>query len=161
MDFLAFREKFGVFYQKYRYLAIILLFGIILMAIPSNEEKADPAEPSVVQQESMEDKLSRILGKIQGAGKVEVLLTEDAGAETLYQTDTEKRESSFRETTVVISDSSRQEEGLIRQVIPPTYLGAVVICQGGDKPVVKLAILEAVMKATGLRSNQISVLKMK
>jgi stage III sporulation protein AG len=40
-------------------------------------------------------------------------------------------------------------------------MGAVVIAQGADDPSIKLAIVDAVTKATGLGANKISVLKMK
>ena len=46
-------------------------------------------------------------------------------------------------------------------VLSPTYLGAVIVCQGGDSPTVKLAIVEAVSNATGLSADKITVLKMK
>ena len=61
----------------------------------------------------------------------------------------------------MITDSGRNQTGLIRQINPPVYLGAVIVCQGGDKPAVKLAVAEAVSRVTGLRSHQIVVLKMK
>ena len=62
---------------------------------------------------------------------------------------------------MILSSSDREEEGLVRQVNPPVYLGALIVCQGGDNPTVKLSIVEAVMDITGLSSNQITVLKMK
>jgi stage III sporulation protein AG len=40
-------------------------------------------------------------------------------------------------------------------------MGAIVLCQGADVPSVRLAIVDAVSKVTGLVANQISVLKMK
>ena len=55
----------------------------------------------------------------------------------------------------------RADPGLVRQVNPPEYLGAVVLCQGADNPSVKLSIVEAVSKATGLTTDRITVLKMK
>ena len=47
------------------------------------------------------------------------------------------------------------------QVNPARFLGAVVVCQGADDPQVRLQVIDAVSKATGLRSNCIAVLKMK
>ena len=94
-------------------------------------------------------------------GKVEVMLTECQGAETLYQTDIQQSPDSIREDTVLTSDAQRQDHGLVRQVNPPVYLGAVVVCQGGDSPKVRLAVVKAVMSVTGLSSDKITVLKMK
>ena len=69
--------------------------------------------------------------------------------------------SGIRSNTVTITDSERSQSGLVKQVNPPTYLGAVVICQGADDPEVRLSVVNAVSKATGLGANKISVLKMK
>lgn len=162
MDFLAFREKAGPFLKQYRYVVLLLMLGVLLMLLPKKQETEPEALVSVPESvDSLEEDLARILTRIRGAGRVEVLLTEYAGTETLYQTDADRTADSLREDTVVVSDRERGESGLVRQVIPPRYMGAVVVCQGGDNPAVKLAILEAVSRATGLKSNQISVLKMK
>ena len=162
MDFLAFREKAGPFLKQYRYVVLLLMLGVLLMLLPKKQETEPEALVSVPESvDSLEEDLARILSRIRGAGRVEVLLTEYAGTETLYQTDADRTADSLREDTVVVSDRERGESGLVRQVIPPRYMGAVVVCQGGDNPAVKLAILEAVSRATGLKSNQISVLKMK
>ena len=151
------------FLKKYRFAVLFLLIGLLLMAIPEKSTTETPtvqAEP-VQTSEDLEESLSQILSRIQGAGKVEVLLTESRGKETLYQTNDQTSQDSSREDTVLISGTERQEEGLVRQVNPPVYQGAIVVCQGGDKPTVKLAIVEAVMSVTGLSSNAITVLKMK
>ena len=66
-----------------------------------------------------------------------------------------------RTRAVIITDSARNEAGLIKQINGPIYQGAVVLCQGADDPQIRLAITEAISKATGLGANQIAVLKMK
>ncbi len=110
-------------------------------------------------------RLAEILSKIDGAGRVEVMLTTAFGEETIYQTDntTDQSNESVSQNieTVIVNNSNREEYGLVRQVNPPSYLGAIVVCQGGDRPAVQLAIVEAVSKITGLSSDKISVLKMK
>ena len=60
-----------------------------------------------------------------------------------------------------MTDGQRGQTGLVRQVLPATYRGAVVVCQGADDPRIRLAIVEAVSMATGLGADRISVLKMK
>ena len=66
-----------------------------------------------------------------------------------------------RFTTVTVTDSQRNERGLINKTSAPIYRGAVVVCDGADNPQVNLDIVSAVSNITGLRSDQISVLKMK
>ena len=88
----------------------------------------------------------------------------EQGAKTIYQVDDDisQGESSYsdRNQTVTLTDGQRNQYGLVQQVNPPIYLGAVVLCQGAGDPVVKLSVVEAVSKITGLNANQICVLKM-
>lgn len=169
MDWTELKQKCAESYKKYRYVMLILLAGLFLMLLPTGDDKTEsvlpPSDIAVPEQEDLQDSLGRILSKIDGAGRVEVLLTEAAGQQFHYQTDedlsTGENSSDIRRETVVITDSSRAEAGLVRQIDPPVYLGAIVLCQGADSPAVRLAIVEAVSNATGLSSNKISVLKMK
>lgn len=145
--------------KKYRYVILVLVLGLVLMAIPNHTTDTGTTEPPAPEPEkgpTVSETLSALLGQIDGVGRVKVMLTIAAGEETVYQTD-----ASSGSTTVIITDGSRNQQGLVRQVNPPVYLGAVVVCQGAADPVVRLAVTEAVSKITGLGMDRISVLKMK
>lgn len=161
MDISALRQKTAVWLNKYKYIALILVVGVGLMLIPSGRDREEVAPiqhtPAIVQP-LLADELEEILSNIQGAGRVQVMLTVKAGEQTLYQTDSP---ATDREDTVIITDGDRAQYGLVQQIIPPTYLGAIILCEGAEKPAVCLAIKDAVSKVTGLDSSQISVLKMK
>ena len=103
----------------------------------------------------MEFRLESILSRIDGAGEVKVLLTEDRGGEVFYQTEGDDGK------TVLISGADRSESGLVRTTQSPSYRGAVVVCRGADSAAVRLAVVEAVANATGLGTDRITVLKMK
>ena len=153
--------------KKYRWPLLVLLVGVVLMAIPfgSNEEKSAQRSTVTEQTADPQQELAQILAQIRGVGKVQVLLTVKAGETTKYQTDddivTSDTGSTVRKETVIISGSDRSEQALIVQILPPEYLGAVVVCQGADDVQVRLAVIEAVSKATGLGTDKITVLKMK
>lgn len=162
MDWPGLKSTVAEYVRKYRYVALLLLAGLLLMALPEKREPVPVAEqPQGSAVSCLEAQLEEILSRVKGAGKVEVLLTQRCGEEILYQTDSDAGDSVNREDTVILTDSDREETGLVRQVLPPVYLGAVIVAQGGDSPAVKLAIVEAVMDVTGLKSHQITVLKMK
>ncbi len=148
---------------KYRYAAVVLLLGLVLLLIPGTKKNTDPTESTISTPElSDEEQLGAILSQIRGAGKVEVLLSYASGPRTEYQTDTNQTgETGTRSDTVTVTDSDRNQTGLVIQVYPAEYLGAIIVCQGADDPSVRLAIVDAVCKYTGLGANQISVLKMK
>lgn len=169
MDWTEVKRRGTEFFKKYRYVLIVFLAGMFLMFLPTgqtkNETERTVPEVFAEEQEDLQNALTRVLSMIAGAGKVEVLLTEASGRRTHYQTDenlsTGENSSDIRRETVVITQASRAEAGLVQQIDPPVYLGAVVLCQGADSPAVRLAIVEAVSNATGLSSDKISVLKMK
>ena len=115
----------------------------------------------VMESPDMEERLEVILSGIEGAGNVQVLLTEESGRQTLYQTDVQADDSRRTEDTVLVEDAARTESGLVRQTLEPKYRGAVVLCDGADQSAVKLAIVEAVGCVTGLGADRICVLKRK
>lgn len=163
MDWVATRDKILNFAKRYWYVLLVLLIGLGLMALPTEEQdrvtsvSQPETQPQILQQE-----LEQILSQIRGAGKVKVLLTELTGSQTVYQTDQDRRgEDSCNIKTVIITDKDRNQNGLVHRVDPPVYLGAVIVCQGGDSAAVKLAIVEAVASVTGLSTDRITVLKMK
>ncbi len=168
MDWVGIKSKGLEVFQKNKYLLAVILAGILLMALP--EQKTEAPEPEKTaqtaksRQPTLEESLAWILGKIEGAGKVEVLLTQAEGSETLYQTDEDRSAgettTESRRKTVLVTNSAREETGLIRQINPPAYQGAVIVCQGGDNARVRLAIVEAVAGVTGLTTDRITVLKM-
>ena len=160
-------EKFVNLFKQYRYGFLILLLGVGLMLLPTGDgaKQEAPTTTEFSEPVSLEDRLSQILSRMEGVGKTEVMLTWEMGEQTLYETKEDSSVSDtseqFRREPVIITDSTRQEQGLIQQVISPVYRGAIIVCQGGGSPAVKLAIVEAVSDVTGLSADKITVLKMK
>lgn len=160
MDIGKLRGRITEGIGKYKYLALVILVGIVLMLIPGKTEKTSPVAETVpvAQTVSLDQQLMQILCNIQGVGKVQVLLTVKSGEQVIYKTDTP---GADREDTVIITGGDREQTGLVEQILPPTYRGAIILCQGADSPSVCLAVKEAVSKVTGLDTSEISVLKMK
>lgn len=154
--------------NKYKYALLILAVGLLLMLLPQQSatatEETEPTE-AAEQIQTMEQLLQDILQQVDGAGEVAVLLSEQEGEQTIYQTDTQtdtdEGSSSNRAETVIVTNADRDESGLVLRRDPPKYQGAVIVCQGADRADVRLAIVEAVQCATGLGANQICVVKMK
>lgn len=161
MEPIVLKQRALEWLRRNRYVALVLAAGIVLMLLPtgSRENAAAPAPAQTAP--TLQAELEAILGCLEGAGKVRVLLTQAQGERTLYQTDTDVDGDTTRQDTVIVTGEDRSQSGLVRQVEPPVYRGAVVLCQGAGKPSVRLAVVEAVAKATGLPSSRISVLKMK
>ena len=154
------RQRINALFGKYKYPILVVLVGLGLLLLPTGEAQEPPVPVETVREASLEQRLEELLAQIEGAGAVRVLLTEDVGRETVWQTDVQTDADSAREDTVILEDSGRNETGLIRRTTEPSYRGAVILCQGADAPSVKLAIVEAVRCVTGLGADQISVQKM-
>ena len=84
---------------------------------------------------ALERRISQTLSRVEGAGRVEV--------------------------TIAMQTAGAPQRTLGADRGEQTPCGAVAVAQGADDPLVKLAITEAVSKVTGLRSDKISVIKMK
>lgn len=155
------------FLQKNRWAALVLAVGLVFLLLPTGkkEEPQPPTEAPAPTQTSLEERLEEILSQVQGAGSVRVLLTCRQGETNIYQSDTQEQmdgeRREIRQETVTVTGSDRNQTGLLSRVEAPVYRGAVVVCQGGDNPAVRLWVVEAVSGATGLPSNRITVLKMK
>ena len=168
MDWVAFGDRGMVFIKKYRFVILAVVAGLLLMNVSgrdASKENTLNTEVEVQSQPSLEDSLAQILSMLNGAGRVEVLLTEAQGEEILYQTDekisSNEQSHDMDRDTVLISQDNRTQTGLIRQHIGPVYRGAVIVCEGADHAAVRLSVVEAVMSVTGLTSDKITVLKMK
>ena len=160
MDLETGKQQFITFVKKYQYVLLVVLVGVVLMLIPQRpRESQTVTQTEEVVEADLQMQLAAILGQISGVGKVEVLLTEAAGADTVYQVDTRQNQSNA--DTVIITDRNREETGLVKQIFPPVYRGAVVVCQGADSAGVRLNVVDAVKSVTGLSSDCITVLKMK
>jgi stage III sporulation protein AG len=157
----------GEVLKKYRYACIVVVVGMLLMLLPIG--KSDATEkvkaPETAETQSVEQRLSEILAQIHGAGRVRVMLTIASGEETIYQFDqnlsTDAGGSSTQKDTVTVTDKDRGQSGLITQINPPKYQGALIVCQGADNAAVRLAISEAVSGLTGLGTDKITIVKMK
>lgn len=161
----SFKQQFLNIIKQYKFVALVFALGLLLMLIPQKESSEIIPQTPVQTVQTPEEKLEQILSQIQGVGKVRVLLTIAQGEQVIYVHDENRSDSSENQSVnreaVIVTDQSRAQTGLISQVLPPSYLGAVIVCQGGDLPGVRLAVVEAVCDATGLTADKISVLKMK
>lgn len=168
-------QRLTVGLKKYKYVALVLLLGVALLLIPT-KSSGEAAKPETGKsmgdddyRQELEQRLSDLLSQMTGAGEVRVMLTLRTGTHTVYQTDTtitsdtsdESSRSSEERKTVILSEGSAYDVAAATVMEYPQFQGAVVVCQGADEASVKLGLVNAVAALTGLRSDQITVLKMK
>lgn len=151
-------------WQRYKYAAAAAVMGAALLLLPTGGGGETIRETPV---RDLERELEEILSAVSGVGEVKVLLSVESDGEKELARDTEVRysgstdapEDYSRTSSAVILEGERGDESLVIRSSAPTYRGAVVVCSGGDRPEVRLAVTEAVMALTGLTSDRVAVAK--
>ena len=166
MDISKLKKSIPEFLKKNKLVILILFLGLVLILVPmrhTEKQETHVSEAAADPHISCKE-LEIILRSVKDAGRVKVLLSWDRMQSTQYQTDSEQSntdsDAHIQSKTVVVTDASRNESGLISSIDAPQYRGAIVVCDGADNPTTRLALIDAVSNITGLRSDQIAVLKM-
>lgn len=165
------KEKLISYVKKYRYVALVVLAGVVLMLLPSGkrEQQTSSDQPVNVSEAyslaETEKRLEQLLGRIRGVGQVQVMLTLKSGSSLQLA---ENRSTSLRDTedrqdrdVVTLNRGSGYEDVVVTEQTYPVYQGAVVVCQGAGNSGVNLAVIQAVSVLTGLGSDKITVVQWK
>lgn len=153
---------------------LLLLAGLLLLVIalpvsePESEEREETESGTVTEEDyaSMaESKLETILAQMEGAGKVKVMITLSSSSEKIVEKDEEtskdETQSTSSETTVYEETADRGQTPYVSKELTPAVEGVVVLCEGGDEPVVVQQITEAVEALFSVESHKIKVVKMR
>ena len=126
----------------------------------------------------MEERLETILSQIEGAGKVQVMITWKTNGEKIIEKDRQNREEHVsekdnqggnrttstrdtQETTVYDSGNrnSSDQEPYVSKELSPKAEGVIVIAPGGDDAVVVKNITEAVQALFEIDTHKIRIMK--
>ncbi len=155
-------------WDQYKYVALVVLIGITLLVWPDSKNTPAPVQDSPLPAvNNVESELEQVLGSMNGVGQVKVMLAMESDGERQLAQDIETQYSGneltpekFQRTSeIVLKNGTGGDEPMIVRTMYPTYRGALIVCQGGDQPEVRLAVTEAVAALTGLSSDRISVAK--
>jgi len=161
-------KKIRTLVQKYKLILLFLVAGLILLLLPHesahDSSRAEPNHNGIsFDLNELEERIENVLSKIDGAGELSLVLTVKSGAEEIYASDTEYHEDGEsmeeRVTTVLITGESGGKEPAVVRCDYPVFQGALVVCDGGDNPSVRLLITKAVSALTGLGADKITVCK--
>jgi stage III sporulation protein AG len=172
-------ERVFDFVKKNKFVLLVVIVGLVLILLPTAGKSTAKEQPTggggqteVFSLAEQEERIAKALSKIEGAGKVTVVLTMQSGTEQVYARDeTYSKDTSRRgdaeETSldrsskaVLVSSGSATQKPLTVKTIYPVYQGALVVCEGADSATVRLEIIRAVAGLTGLSTDKIVVAKM-
>lgn len=162
---------------------VLFIIVIIVMNVLNDENKESLKETSQVtavnkilseeKEQSLEDKLESILSYIDGAGKVEVLITYQTGTKQIpmynvkqnttvtQEADksggTRKTEETNQEQTIIFEENGNEKNPVITQMINPEIVGILVVAEGAGNLQVKENLMKAVEAALNIPSHRIQV----
>lgn len=123
--------------------------------------------------DELEKKLEGILSKMEGVGKVSVMITYSKGSEIVPMQNETSKVSSTQETdaeggTRTIEETDKTTEIVYsngtkietQTVINPIVKGAIVIAEGASNATVKSNIVSAVEAITGVATYKVQVFEM-
>jgi stage III sporulation protein AG len=160
---------------------VVLLFGVLLLvvAIPSGSsgetetsgELSDDTQSADAENETaaevtsseyrkqLETELEELLSKMDGVGRVQVMLTlKDSGAYVLDKK--VKRDGDSSETDTVVYQQSDGEEPYVTNRFSPDVEGVLVVAEGAGSAVTVSDISDAVMALFGIEAHKIKIVKM-
>lgn len=111
----------------------------------------------------LEKRLEDLLSKMEGVGKVKVMVMLDGSSELSIASDESKSKgdgvSSSSKQAVIISNSSVEEPIVLRHLMPK-ILGVLVIAEGADNVNIRLDIIAACSTVLGVKQNLVEVFNM-
>lgn len=155
--------------KKRLFIIVAGIVGILLLVlsefIPEGEENVvitenDDEMSFTSYEKDIEERLKKLLESIDGAGKVQVMVTIESGDEKVYATESKKSENN-EEKNYVLVDIEGSDSGLLLKIAQPEIRGVAIVCQGADSPTVRNAVVGAVTSVLGISSNRVNVSKMK
>lgn len=150
---------------KMRFILILIcciLLVIILVAslIPKKSVNSVSSDAVSEYVSGVEQKLEKLLGKVDGAGKVSVAISVESGMETvLAMTTTTKETSNGRET--VSTPLLVNGKTVVLKELYPKISGVLIVAEGAEKLPVFNKIQQATLSLLDVKVSQIEILAMK
>ena len=146
-------------------LVIIAVMIIIYSNVSARKEKTDAASGGeATLTENLKTRLADILGEIEGAGEVKVMITyagtgDKITAETTntHTTTTNGSTSSTTTTTTTSSPVLSGSDVVILQEKMPEIKGVIVVAEGASDMKVKLKLMQATATVLGINANSIQI----
>jgi len=168
-----FKDKLNVFLGQImntKYIAIIFIIGIALVALPKSEAPKKKETENVIvdsYKERTETELEEIISKIKGAGRVSVMVMLSDSGNIFYavnesvstEEDQDAKHKSTEKSYVLKNGGSNTEEPLITKQITPEISGVLICASGAKIPEVKNNIINAASALLGIKSHRIEVLE--
>ncbi len=144
---------------------IVILFSELFEGKEKSNNNSDKMSQSYeTYAQDMEGRVKRMIEKIDGVGKSEVMVTISGTEEYVYAQEGKVKngEKDFSsESEYVIIGSGGEKQALLKKIVNPEISGVAVICEGGDSSIVKERIYSVISAVFNISSKNIYVTKLK
>ena len=172
------KSKFNILEKikniKHIEIIVVVIFCAVLLLIYSTSfSKTENVTISTLTTEEyadyLENKLTSVLGHIQGAGKVNVMITLACGIEYVYATNMEEVTTSSQnsgttttkttknEDLILVSVSGKSTPIVIKQNLPKVS-GVIIVASGAKNINTRLELQKAVEALLDVEANNIEIL---
>ena len=157
-------------------LMIIIFAGVGGKSVSSEENDVKESvseEQQSVSVSELEGKLAAVLSDIEGVGKSSVLITTKSSGEKItantVTTNTSTSQSgsgnvtsttSSTESPIIVNNSGKSEPYVVKELMPE-ILGVIVVAEGPDNAVTRLAIMRAVQAVLQVSASCVEIYPMK
>lgn len=169
--------KFDIF-KNNKKIALIVISGFLIIALifiseldfgTNDSEKIEIKETMSTEEYCtyLEDKVTKIIECIDGAGKTKVMITLSETTEYIYATNdknTRKSNDSSNDISIqndyVIIEKNNNDAGLLIKTIEPKVRGVAIVCEGGNNSTVQNQIYSAISAVLNISTSRISISKL-
>lgn len=162
------------------FLVLLVILIVVINTLFNTENKT--AQNEIIQvgniketnyTDELEMKLKNILSKIEGAGKVDVMISYLSGIEQVPMYDMKesttvteekdksggerKTEQKSNEQNVIYEEKNSTKSPVIKQTIMPEIIGVIIVAEGADNMIVKDNITKAVLATVNVPVHRIQV----
>lgn len=168
--------------KKSRLLVVLGIVGMSLIMLSSIIPTGAKNNPSVGSSDQfsqeyvtqLEERMTNLVGQVQGVGRCEVMVTAETGVEFVYaveenenasQTNSyegdemrrETQQQNYEQKYIVVDAGSGKKEALLKTQKQPSIQGVVVVCEGASSMVVQERVTRVVTTALGIPYNRVCV----
>ena len=158
IDNIKNNKKLQIILVLFLSVAVILVFvSEFFLKNKTNENELDSVSLYV---NNLENKLSSSLEKVEGVGKVSVVISISSGMETVLASKTVVKETSSgketEETPIIVNGKTvtLKEEY-------PKITGVLIVAEGAENLIVNYKIQQATMSLLNIEADKIEILTMK
>lgn len=152
---------------------VAVIFVLVLIAIyftgntftSSTNTNTNTSTSTFEYADYMENKLSKLLSGVDGAGKVSVMLSLEGTSEIVYATSTEEKTNTSSITNGSTSNTIITTEPIFASGQPivvkeylPKITGVIIVAQGAGDIKVKLELLQAIQTLLDVAPSKIEIL---